>query len=63
MKIVEAIYENGVLKPLEKLDLKEGEKVRIKIERDVDKVIDKYVGIFGTEKASELKKIEEAFYK
>ena len=28
-KIIEAIYENGVFKPLEKVDLKEGEKVRI----------------------------------
>ena len=31
MKVIEAIYENGVLKPLEKLDLKEGEKVKIEI--------------------------------
>ncbi len=34
-KVVEAIYEGGVLKPLEKLNLKEGQHVRIKIiERD-----------------------------
>jgi len=30
-KIIEAVYENGVFKPLEKVDLKEGEKVRIRI--------------------------------
>jgi len=30
-KIIEAVYENGVFKPLEKVDLKEGEKVRLKI--------------------------------
>ena len=29
--IIEAIYENGVLKPLKKLNLKEGQRVRIKI--------------------------------
>lgn len=30
-KIIEAIYENGVLKPVEKLDLKDGEHVKIMI--------------------------------
>mgnify|MGYP000719323935 CR=1 FL=1 len=34
-KIIEAVYENGVLKPVEKLDLKDGQRVRIMIvERD-----------------------------
>ncbi len=32
-KVIEAIYEDGVLKPLEKVDLKEGERVRIRIEK------------------------------
>jgi len=32
-KIIEAVYENGVFKPLQKVDLKEGERVRIRIER------------------------------
>ncbi|WP_290623339.1 MULTISPECIES: antitoxin family protein [unclassified Archaeoglobus] len=32
-KIIEAVYENGVFKPLERVDLKEGERVRLKIER------------------------------
>ncbi|AIG97958.1 MULTISPECIES: antitoxin family protein [Archaeoglobus] len=31
-KIIEAVYENGVFKPLQKVDLREGERVRIKIE-------------------------------
>ena len=30
-KIVEAAYENGVLKPLEKLDLRDGQRVKIVI--------------------------------
>jgi predicted DNA-binding antitoxin AbrB/MazE fold protein len=35
-KIVEAVYERGVLKPLERLNLREGQRVRIKIiEKDV----------------------------
>ncbi|WP_082585155.1 antitoxin AF2212-like protein [Thermococcus barophilus] len=31
MESIEVVYENGVLKPLKKLNLKEGEKLRIKI--------------------------------
>jgi len=31
-KIIEAVYENGVFKPLGNIELKEGEKVRIRIE-------------------------------
>ena len=31
-KVIEVIYENGVFKPLEKVNLKEGEKIRIKIQ-------------------------------
>ncbi len=31
-KVIEAIYENGVFKPLEKLDLPEKTKLKIRIE-------------------------------
>ncbi len=31
--IVKAVYENNVLRPLEKLDLKEGEEVDIELKR------------------------------
>ncbi len=31
-KVVEAIYEDGVLRPLKKLDLPEGARVRLRIE-------------------------------
>ncbi|MFQ6052539.1 MAG: antitoxin AF2212-like protein, partial [Candidatus Hydrothermarchaeota archaeon] len=33
--MVKAIYKNGVLKPLRKLDLKEGEEVEIEIKRGI----------------------------
>jgi predicted DNA-binding antitoxin AbrB/MazE fold protein len=33
---IEAIYENGVLRPLEKLSILEGQKIRIIVERDDD---------------------------
>ncbi|MCE4598853.1 MAG: antitoxin family protein [Desulfurococcales archaeon] len=31
-KVIEAIYEKGILRPLEKLDLPEGTRVRLRIE-------------------------------
>jgi len=33
-EVIEAIYEKGVLKPLKKLNLKEGEKVKLEIKSD-----------------------------
>jgi predicted DNA-binding antitoxin AbrB/MazE fold protein len=38
--IVKAIYENNVLKPLEKLDLKDGTEVEIEIvESNADRIV------------------------
>jgi len=31
-KVIKAIYKDGVFKPLEKVELKEGERVRIRID-------------------------------
>jgi len=58
-KIVHARYENGVLRPLEPVDLEEGEEVLITVRRDVRKVIRKYRGILGKSSAEELLRIEE----
>jgi len=58
-KIMRARYENGVLKPLEPVDLEEGEEVLITVRRDVRKVIRKYRGILGRSSAEELLRIEE----
>ncbi|MCD6094997.1 MAG: antitoxin family protein [Thermoprotei archaeon] len=33
VRVIRARYENGVLKPLEKLDLKDGEEVEVVIRR------------------------------
>ncbi len=41
-KIIEAVYENGVFKPLEKVDLKEGEKFRLVVRENVDDLRGKY---------------------
>ena len=34
-KIIEAVYENGVFKPLQKVDLREGEKVKVEVKKSV----------------------------
>ena len=39
-KVIEAIYEKGVFKPLQKVDLKEGEKVRLRIEKEPNGLIE-----------------------
>lgn len=41
-RIIEAIYEKGVLKPLQKVDLREGEKVKIEIKKGLADIIEKY---------------------
>ncbi len=58
-KVVRVKYENGILKPLEKLDLVEGEELEIVIRRKIDVILDKYVGIFGRANVEELQNIEE----
>ncbi|MCD6387625.1 MAG: antitoxin family protein [Methanophagales archaeon] len=45
MKEVEAVYEKGVLKPLERLDLREGERVKVEIKRhERERVLERYEG-------------------
>jgi len=46
MREVEVVYEGGVLKPLEKLDLREGERVRIFI-KDFRSKLEEVFGILG----------------
>ncbi|MCD6130725.1 antitoxin [Thermococci archaeon] len=62
MQVIEAVYENGVLKPLKKLKLKEHSKVIIKIidEEELDKLLSSMV----IEKIENIdyKKLKEAYY-
>jgi predicted DNA-binding antitoxin AbrB/MazE fold protein len=43
-KVIECVYEGGVFKPLEKVNMKEGTKLKIRVEK-ID--LSKYRGIFG----------------
>ena len=49
-RIIRAKYEDGVLKPLEKLELKEGEEVIVRVEKigDRGKVIERFYGLLGS---------------
>ncbi len=59
-KVIRVRYEKGILKPLEPVDLEEGEEVVVFIrKRRVKEVLDKYVGIFGEASVEELKQYEE----
>ncbi len=48
-----------MLKPLEPVDLDEGEEVLITIKRDIRKVLEKYRGVLGKSSIKELLELEE----
>ncbi len=54
-KVIKCVYEDGVFKPLEKVELKEGIKLKIKVEK-VD--LSKYRGIFGKASPERLEELE-----
>ena len=58
-KVIRVRYENGVLKPLEPVDLEEGEEVLVTVKRDVRKVLKKYRGVLGRSSMKELLELEE----
>jgi predicted DNA-binding antitoxin AbrB/MazE fold protein len=41
-RIIEVVYEKGVFKPLQKVELKEGEKLKIEIVEDINHLRGKY---------------------
>ncbi|WP_297072724.1 antitoxin family protein [Thermococcus sp.] len=61
METVEAIYEDGVLKPLKKLNLREHSRVRIKI---IPEDIDDILGSLLIKKVENIdyKRLKEAYY-
>ena len=58
-RVVKARYENGVLKPLEPVELKEGEEVFIKLERYEDRLkrLRKYRGMLGKASREEIEEL------
>ncbi len=47
-KVIEVIYENGVFKPLEKLDLPDKTRLKIRIE-DIDAMLEKFSGLIESD--------------
>ncbi len=61
-KVVRVKYENGVLKPLEPLDLREGEEVKVRIERSAREKLKGLIGILGESSEEEFERyLEEAW--
>ncbi len=61
-KVIRVKYEKGVLRPLEPVDLREGEEVRIRIERSVRERLKDLVGILGESSEEEFERyLEEAW--
>ena len=63
-KIIEVIYENGVFKPLERVDIPEGSKLKIVVEdfSEIDRIhvdIKKITGEISKEKILEV--LDEAW--
>ena len=56
-KVIECIYEEGVFKPLNKISLKDGEKVRMLLKEDRMKALEKYVGIIKLKQPLTLEEI------
>lgn len=56
---IEYVYEGGVFKPLERVKLEEGTKLKIKIEK-VD--LSKYYGMFGKASVERLEELEGEAY-
>ena len=61
-KAIRVRYENGVLKPLEPVELKEGEEVQVRIERSPREKLKDLIGILGRSDEKELERyLEEAW--
>lgn len=61
-KVIKARYEKGVLKPLEPLQLREGEEVRVRIEKSIREKLKGLIGVLGESSKEELRKyLEEAW--
>ena len=59
MPKIKVKYQNGILIPLEKIDLREGEILEVEIKELPSKRLSKYVGIV---KKKDLNVLEEAYY-
>ena len=57
-KTIEVVYEGGVFKPLEKVHLEEGERMKVKIEERRG-ILENYAGFIKLNRSVKLKEILE----
>jgi len=55
-KTIEVVYEKGVFKPLEKVELKEGERMKVRIEERRG-ILEKYAGFIKLNRSVKLREI------
>ena len=58
-KVIRARYEKGVLKPLEPVELSEGEEVRVRIEKRLRERLKDLIGVLGESSEEELERYLE----
>lgn len=62
-KVIRVRYENGVLKPLEPVDLEEGKEVVVRIEERIREKLKDLIGVLGESSEEELEKyLEEVWH-
>ena len=55
-KTIEVVYEKGVFKPLERVELEEGERMRVMIEEKRG-ILEKYAGFIKLNRSVKLREI------
>ena len=58
-KVIRVRYEKGVLKPLEPIELSEGEEVRVRIEKRLRERLKDLIGVLGESSEEELERYLE----
>ena len=58
-RVIECIYEDGVFKPLKDVNIKEGTKLKIRVEKED---LSEYRGMFGKASAERLQELEGDAY-
>ncbi len=58
-RVIRVRYENGVLKPLNSVDLEEGREYLVVVEEDIDELIKRYRGVLGKSSVEEFRELEE----
>lgn len=55
-KVIRVRYERGVLKPLEPVELREGEEVIVRIEKNLRERLKDLIGVLGESSEEELER-------